>query len=139
MSSEGELFLTARHVPKCEPFLVIVGRGESLAIGTERHGIEAVAMPLDGAGILTADHVPEFDRLVVTVPPTGRGEGLTVGTERHGLNLAAVPIESGGPLAAGYVLELNLPVIVARGQHPAIRAKSHAVGACPSSSIDSVE
>src|SRR5260370_29294586 len=92
-------------------------------------------MPLAGAGILTTDHVPEFDRLVVTFPPTGRGEGLTVRTEGHGLNLAAMPIESCGPLAAGYVPEFNLPVIVPRGQHPAIRGKSHARGACPSSFI----
>src|SRR5437868_3762353 len=107
MPAERELFLTARHVPKSEIFLGIVGRSECLAIGTERDGIETVAIPLDGASVLTANHVPEFDCLVVAFPPTGRGEGFIVGTERHRRNSVAIPVECSDCFAAGCLPDFN--------------------------------
>ena len=77
--------LLGGHIPELEGG-VVTARGQRLAIGTEGHGRDRVAMAFEGSEQLPRGHIPELEGGVVTA----RGQGLAIGTEGHGSDRVAM-------------------------------------------------
>ncbi len=60
-----------------------------VAVVAERHTVDRPRVAFEGANLLAAGEIPQFDRVV----ETGRGEQLSVGAECHAVNQGVVSVE----------------------------------------------
>src|SRR6516164_4074706 len=104
MSPEGPELLAAACVPQLHR-PIVTGRGQTLPVRTERHGIDPVGMPLKGAQLPAADRVPHLDGLIVT----SRGQELSIRAEGHAKDPIGVAFEGEEVALAESALVVPLP------------------------------
>src|SRR5262245_20879000 len=132
MPLDGAGVLTAGHVPELDRLVLTfapTGRGESLAVPSERHGLDrlVLAVAIEGGDPLATGHFPELDLPVIGT----RGQRLAVRAVRHtpgarpGVILAC--LECAGVRAAGHIPELD-PLVSDGGQGLPVRTESHGQG-----------
>src|SRR5207237_7685532 len=92
----------------------------TLAIGTERHGVDVGRVSLEGALQLTGHRIPHDHGSVMAA----RGEALTDRAESDAPDL--VTAQNANLLARRQVPQPYGPVPVRRGEAAAIRAERHA-------------
>ena len=97
-------FLARCRVPNLDQ-LVITGGGETLAIGREDGGVDAIAMAGDGARERSGCSVPQLDFALLAGEATGGREELSIRRPCDGANLFGMALESCDRLRIGGVDE----------------------------------
>src|SRR5262245_37392638 len=126
MAAQGQHLLASERIADLDG-VVVAGRSESLAVGTEDDARDPAGMPAEADQFLAGLQVPDDHVLVFT----GRGEQLAVRTERDADHLLVVAVKGKEPLAGLRIPERDVAIRsdAARGQTFAVGAVDNAAAA----------
>src|SRR5207253_11222706 len=101
VTTECEGLPAGRYVPKLDG-LIHAGRGQTPAVGAERHTLNVADVTAQRQPQLTGLHVPELHLAVgQSAPiPTHRSQGSVVRAERHGPNRRRMTVSPAQQLVA---------------------------------------